>query len=418
MRIVLIVVLFTSIGMLELRAEAEADVGENALEKVQRMRSEITSVDYPRPVRTPKWPLKTERTLLTAEQIERAREACASEPEAAKIRDRILKAAKYWVEKSDDYLRELLPGGEVPRAFNVSAHGCPIHGDAIYKYGTYPWKLDRDKPFAITCPVGGEEYPSNDFVEYYRTGMKDEGLLTGDYADDGWGWKAPNGEKYWMVGYACQWAWIKFWVPAVKHLAQAYILTGERQYAHKCLVMLDRIAECYPGFEYAEQSRYSEMTGGNYHGKLVNKIWETGQFRSLVQSYDAVFDALLGPEAIAFDHRNSEEIRANIEANLIEEGIDCIDTGRIAGNWGMHQSALAKWVGKTPRSILQSYARKGGVDFTGTADHVAGMMQEIMEEVGGDGFLIFNSYFDRRYVMEVCDGLVPELQRRGVTRKA
>ncbi len=83
-----------------------------------------------------------------------------------------------------------------------------------------------------------------------------------------------------------------------------------------------------------------------------------------------------------------------------------------------HQSALAKWIGKTPRTVVQSYARKGGIDFTGTPDHVAGLMQEIMEEVGGDGFLIFNSYFDRRYVMEVCDGLVPELQRRGVTRKA
>ena len=67
---------------------------------------------------------------------------------------------------------------------------------------------------------------------------------------------------------------------------------------------------------------------------------------------------------------------------------------------------------------MRSYARKDGIDFTGTPDHVAGMMQELMEEVGGDGFLIFNSYFDRRYVMEVCDGLVPELQRRGLTRKA
>ena len=46
------------------------------------------------------------------------------------------------------------------------------------------------------------------------------------------------------------------------------------------------------------------------------------------------------------------------------------------------------------------------------------LMQEVMEEVGGDGFLFFNSYFDRRYVIEVCDGLVPELQRRGLTRKA
>jgi FMN-dependent oxidoreductase (nitrilotriacetate monooxygenase family) len=83
-----------------------------------------------------------------------------------------------------------------------------------------------------------------------------------------------------------------------------------------------------------------------------------------------------------------------------------------------HQSALAKWIGKTPRALVRSYARKDGIDFTGTADHVAGLMQELMEEVGGDGFLIFNSFFDRRYVIEVCDGLVPELQRRGLTRKA
>ena len=83
-----------------------------------------------------------------------------------------------------------------------------------------------------------------------------------------------------------------------------------------------------------------------------------------------------------------------------------------------HQSSLAKWIGKTPRSIVKTYGRKGGIDFSGTADHVAGMMQEVIEEVGGDGFLFFNSYFDRRYVIEVCDGLIPELQRRGLTRKA
>jgi alkanesulfonate monooxygenase SsuD/methylene tetrahydromethanopterin reductase-like flavin-dependent oxidoreductase (luciferase family) len=81
-----------------------------------------------------------------------------------------------------------------------------------------------------------------------------------------------------------------------------------------------------------------------------------------------------------------------------------------------HQSSLAKWIGKTPRELALAQSTKMGIDFTGTTDHVAGMMQEIMEEVGGDGFLFFNTYFDRRYIMEVCDGLVPELQRRGVTR--
>ena len=58
-----------------------------------------------------------------------------------------------------------------------------------------------------------------------------------------------------------------------------------------------------------------------------------------------------------------------------------------------HQSSLAKWIGKTPREVAVSQSTKMGIDFTGTADHVAGMMQEIMEEVGGDGFLFFNALF-------------------------
>jgi alkanesulfonate monooxygenase SsuD/methylene tetrahydromethanopterin reductase-like flavin-dependent oxidoreductase (luciferase family) len=82
-----------------------------------------------------------------------------------------------------------------------------------------------------------------------------------------------------------------------------------------------------------------------------------------------------------------------------------------------HQSSLAKWIGKTPREVAVSYSTKLGIDFTGTPDHVAGLMQDIMEEVGGDGFLIFHTFFDRRYLMEVFDGLVPALQRRGVVRK-
>ena len=41
-----------------------------------------------------------------------------------------------------------------------------------------------------------------------------------------------------------------------------------------------------------------------------------------------------------------------------------------------------------------------------------------MAEVGGDGFLITSPVkrLNRRYVTEITDGLVPELQRRGLTR--
>ena len=66
-----------------------------------------------------------------------------------------------------------------------------------------------------------------------------------------------------------------------------------------------------------------------------------------------------------------------------------------------HQSVLAKWIGKTPREVAMSQSTKLGIGFTGTVDHVAGMMQEVMEEVGGDGFLFFNAYFDRRFIASV-----------------
>ena len=81
-----------------------------------------------------------------------------------------------------------------------------------------------------------------------------------------------------------------------------------------------------------------------------------------------------------------------------------------------HQSSVAKFAGRTPRELALGNANKSGIDFTGTADHVAGMMAEAMEEAGGDGFLLFNGDFTRRYIMEVTDGLVPELQRRGLTK--
>jgi alkanesulfonate monooxygenase SsuD/methylene tetrahydromethanopterin reductase-like flavin-dependent oxidoreductase (luciferase family) len=82
-----------------------------------------------------------------------------------------------------------------------------------------------------------------------------------------------------------------------------------------------------------------------------------------------------------------------------------------------HQSSLASWIGKTPRELAIGNRRQG-YEMVGSADTVASQMEEIIQESGGDGFLIFNTYFDRRYIMEICDGLVPELQRRDLVRKA
>lgn len=84
------------------------------------------------------------------------------------------------------------------------------------------------------------------------------------------------------------------------------------------------------------------------------------------------------------------------------------------GQQGTLRQFLSK--GSTLREIAANY-RFGMDDLVGTPDQVAGMMEEIMQEVGGDGFML-SGPLTRRYIAEVTDGLAPALQKRGVMRAA
>ncbi|MCU1699757.1 MAG: FMN-dependent oxidoreductase, nitrilotriacetate monooxygenase family [Mycobacterium sp.] len=72
---------------------------------------------------------------------------------------------------------------------------------------------------------------------------------------------------------------------------------------------------------------------------------------------------------------------------------------------------------KTLRQLVMHRAKRG-LELVGTPDQVAKKMGDAMEEVGGDGFLIAKPGWDlsRKYIESICDGLVPALQRRGLTR--
>jgi FMN-dependent oxidoreductase (nitrilotriacetate monooxygenase family) len=78
--------------------------------------------------------------------------------------------------------------------------------------------------------------------------------------------------------------------------------------------------------------------------------------------------------------------------------------------------------GKTLRELVVGGA--GGlvssVELVGTPDEVAERMGAVMAEVGGDGFLITTPVLrvSRRTIIEIADGLVPALQRRGLVRTA
>jgi FMN-dependent oxidoreductase (nitrilotriacetate monooxygenase family) len=80
---------------------------------------------------------------------------------------------------------------------------------------------------------------------------------------------------------------------------------------------------------------------------------------------------------------------------------------------------FAQWgSGKTLRQLAQERF-DAGIQLTGSPDTVAERMGEAMEAIGGDGFLISTPFqrISRRYITDVCEGLVPALQRRGLARK-
>jgi len=75
---------------------------------------------------------------------------------------------------------------------------------------------------------------------------------------------------------------------------------------------------------------------------------------------------------------------------------------------------------KTLRQLTIEGGNSSSIELVGTPDEVADKMGEAMEAVGGDGFLITapSNRINRKYLIEITEGLVPALQKRGLTRTA
>ncbi|MET0899582.1 MAG: NtaA/DmoA family FMN-dependent monooxygenase [Mycobacterium sp.] len=114
------------------------------------------------------------------------------------------------------------------------------------------------------------------------------------------------------------------------------------------------------------------------------------------------------------------EISAVTEIDFSEFELDepLPDNLNTNGERGSLASFVAGGRDKTLRELVTGNAMTGSIPFVGTPAEVAEQMGAVMEQVGGDGFLIVSPVFrlNRRYVTEITDGLVPELQRRGLTR--
>jgi len=297
------------------------------------------------PERQLQFPLKTGRMIYSDSLVTLAQENIRQYASAKAIKEQILQSADKMLTFSDDELTLLMADARVPRGFDLCAKGCPVHGDTVFKIGGgYPWIIDMKHPFQVRCPVDGQVFPSNDYAAYYQSDFKGKFDPDAEFADDGWGWIAPDGERYWFVAHANQWIWFSHLLPGMLNLARAYLLTGDNRYASKAAFMLYRLATVYPSMDHEDQSRYGVMQksrGERYPGKILNAIWETNVIDWAAEAYDMVWETVDTDLYLqAHTGKTGEQIRAFIEANLLEEGIDAIEAQKIKGNYGTHQRSM------------------------------------------------------------------------------
>jgi len=313
---------------------------------------------------------KTGRTYYTPERIAAAKDNISRFEWAQRVRDRIIKtgepiryyvgplytAADVFAEQSDEFIWLLQPTTTIPRTYDIGKHPramCPIHGAEVKKHGVFnPWRIDPiEHPYQIQCPVGGEWYPSN---QYHLGDM-----TSGEFPDDGTGC-LHDGQRYHFLTEYAHMAYGSVVVPTLKSLSEAYVLTGDRKYAHKGCVLLARLATQYPnygwegtGFDLEDRTdrTYLGPYGGTHPfytwkqgGMISDLIWESFLSERVAYAYDGLCDYMDDPELIAFVQakgmavRTGDDLRQYIEDYILRAAMVALQKGMIHGNEGFHQA--------------------------------------------------------------------------------
>ena len=283
--------------------------------------------------------------------METAKKNADAYPWAAAMRDELVSAAAPWLAMPDEDLWELPFACTINRSWMVWSDGfCP---ECKKDVRMYTWEMDPfNAPWKVRCPHCKTQFPKNDFAAYYRSGMDehhafdparaDRSLLfnpehpdaadplRGYGVDDGEGYVDAEGYRWRFIGaYLIYGQWKKMIVAGASSLAQAYMVTGNAEYARKALILLDRVADFYDSYDYAKQGWVYERQKGA-QGQV--SVWHDAcvEVCDLAHAYDQVFDAAAGLEqpltaflsakAAAYKLTNPKSTWKDIQAN-IETGI-------------------------------------------------------------------------------------------------
>jgi len=271
---------------------------------------------------------------------------------AAKIRKQAIADAARWRNTSDEELWSYMFGPSITRSHMVWSSGfCPKCRKPV---PMYDWQIDAlARPWKARCPHCNEQFPKNDFEKFYRSGLDEHALFDPRRADrkllfntehpdpadqlhlfgvdDGEGYVEGKNRWRFIGAYLLYGQWTQRVEGAMNALSTAYTVTGDPVYAHKAAVLIDRIADVWPTFDYAEQGLVYERAryGGGVAGYVWYAITSAITVREIVSAYDKIFDGVRNDAAlIAFlkskDSRKQSftDIQRNIETNILRHVLD------------------------------------------------------------------------------------------------
>lgn len=289
-----------------------------------------------------------------ASLVERARANIAKYPWAAEQQKQIVQAAQPWMNMSDDELWNLMFGPTITRSWMVWSNGhCPACKNSVPMYA---WRIDAlAHPWKVCCPQCKDFFPKNDFGKFYQSGLDEHGVFDPKRADrsllfnvehpdpddplhrfgvdDGEGY--VDGDKRWrFVGtYLIYGQWKQAVLRGIYNMAAAYAVTGDKAYAHKAGILLDRVADLYPTFDFKRQAIIYDAPS---QSAGYVSVWHDAceETRQLALAYDQVFDALredkalvefLSAKAKQFKLDNPktsfEDIQRNIEDRILRDAL-------------------------------------------------------------------------------------------------
>lgn len=311
------------------------------------------------------------------------------------------KEADVYVNKLDDLYNMVVAEG-LPRYYFVGEANdpermlCRYCGvDIAQVAGMYGWIVDAlNHPWKIQCPDCRRMFPSNDFGSYYALGLDEHGVFqpelakekndqlisegqsgylvnllypekdkdlgtTGWGVDDGFGYfpgrTYENGvvERHNYIAYYLHWG---LWYggnaavdQGLKALRNAYLYTGEAKYGRAGAILLDRIADFYPDFDWY---MWHTFRGDSYRGKIVDPVWENGMATLFSESYDAFYPVYedeqvlryLSDKASRYGLENPKDsadaVRKNAEDRILKATFEAAVNNQIAGNFGTDQGTV------------------------------------------------------------------------------